>query len=71
MPAALAAMIQDRQADASAAAEEACRARPRPLAPAAWRRSVPGVRPWISAELLGRGTVLRLVARLPVVVEAG
>jgi two-component system, NarL family, sensor histidine kinase DegS len=72
MPAALAAMIQDRQADASAAAEEARRARFGPLAPAAWREiesraSVLG----ISAELLEEGTVLRLVARLPVVVEAG
>jgi two-component system sensor histidine kinase DegS len=72
MPAALAAMIQDRQADLSAAAEEARRARFGPLAPAAWREiesraAVLG----ISAELLEDGTVLRLVAPLPIVVEAG
>ena len=72
MPAALAAMIEDRRADATAAAEEARRARLSPLPPATWREiesraAVLG----IDAQLLEEGTVLRLVARLPAVVEAG
>ena len=72
MPAALAAMIEDRRADASAAAEQARRDRLGALPAAIWREiesraAVLG----IGAELLEEGTALRLVARLPAVVEAG
>jgi two-component system, NarL family, sensor histidine kinase DegS len=72
MPAALAAMIEDRRVDATAAAEQARRDRHGALPAATWREiegraAVLG----IGAELLDEGTALRLVARLPVVVEAG
>ena len=72
MPAALRAMIEDRQADASAAAEQARKARFSPLPAAAWREvegraAVLG----ITAQLLEGGTVVRLVARLPAAVEVG
>ena len=72
MPAALRAIIEDRQADASAAAEQARKARFSPLPAAAWREvegraAVLG----ITAQLLEGGTAVRLVARLPAAVEVG
>ena len=66
MPAALAAMIEDRRVDSTEAAAEAARlAAWIPLAPSAWRE-IQGraATLGISAELLAGGTEVRLVAHL-------
>jgi Flp pilus assembly pilin Flp len=66
MPAALAAMIEDRRVDSTEAAAEAARlAAWIPLSPSAWREiqgraATLGIR----AELLSDGTEVRLVAEL-------
>jgi two-component system, NarL family, sensor histidine kinase DegS len=70
---ALAAMIEDRRADSSAAAAEVARlAVWVPLAVAAWRE-IQGraATLGISAELLGDGTEVRLVAELPALASEG